>query len=348
VRLALSSDVELSERQRDVLRAVVRAYVGEAAPVGSVTISHLLPAKLSSASIRATLAELAEFGLVAQPHTSAGRIPTEEGLRIFIDQLLLRRGIAEYDRRAIAFRVDGADLSSIYHIAAQLLSEQTGLLGFVAVPSLDRVVLQHVSLVRLGSDRVLAVLVSATGSAYRRVLEEGADLEQRELDRIATLLNERVVGRTLRDVRSALAVEAASMRQQADALLDRALKLGSQALTADDSPEDLVIATRLALLDQPEFRDPQRIRDLYEAVETKERLLEVLNQMLEEQGVCVALGGEVDDPALRRCALVASHYGGDARPMGMLGVIGPNRMDYDRVIALVDYFSQVVSEKLSA
>lgn len=348
MRSALSRDVELSERQRDVLRAVVRAYVGEATPVGSVTISHLLPAKLSSASIRATLAELAEFGLVDQPHTSAGRVPTEEGLRIFIDQLLSRREIAEYDRRAIAFQVEGVDVSRIYTIAAQLLSEQTGLLGFVAVPSLDRVVLQHVSLVRLGSDRVLAVLVSATGSAYRRVLDEGGDLEQRELDRIAALLNARVVGRNLGQVRSALAVEAASMRRQADALLDRALTLGSQALAADDSPEDLVIATRLALLDQPEFRDPQRIRDLYQAVETKERLLEILNQMLDERGVCVALGGEVDDPALRRCALVASHYGGDAGPLGMLGVIGPSRMDYDRVIALVDYFSQVVSEKLSA
>jgi len=348
VRPVRARDIDLSERQRDVLRAVVRAYVGEAAPVGSVTISHLLPSKLSSASIRATLAELAECGLVEQPHTSAGRIPTEEGLRIFIDHLLSGRGIADYDRRAIAFQVEGADPGHIYTIAAQLLSEQTGLLGFVAVPSLERVVLQHVSLVRLGSDRVLAVLVSATGSAYRRVLDEGGDLDQRELDRIAALLNDRVVGRTLGHVRRALAAEAASLRRQADALLERALRLGSQALTADDSPEDLVITTRLALLDQPEFQDPQRIRDLYEAVETKERLLEVLNQMLDERGVCVALGGEVDDPALRRCALVARHYGEDARPLGMLGVIGPNRMDYDRVIALVDYCSQVVSEKLSA
>lgn len=330
------------------MRAVVRAYVGEAAPVGSVRISHLLPTQLSSASIRATLSELAELGFVEKPHTSAGRVPTEEGLRLFIDQLLLPNRIAEYERRTIAFRVEEVEASGVYYTAAQLLSEQTRLLGFVVVPALDRVVLQHVSLVRLSAERVLAVLVAAGGTTYRRVFEEAGNLKQRELDQIATLLSERVVGRTLRQVRSALESEAAQLREQADALLARALELGSKALVADEGPDDLVIATRLALLDQPEFHDPQRIRDLYEAVEAKERLLDVLDQVLERSGVCVALGGEVDDPALRRCALVASHYGDVAGPMGVLGVIGPSRMDYARVISLVDYFSQVVTEKLSA
>jgi heat-inducible transcriptional repressor len=340
---------ELTERQRLVLRAVVGAYVADAAPVGSLTISHLLPTRLSSASIRSTLAELAEFGLVEQPYTSAGRVPTEEGLRLFIDQILAPPTVGEYDRRNIALRVDEADPNTVYHTTAQLLSEQTHLLGFVVAPPLDRVVLRHVSLVRLSAERVLAVLVAASGMTYRRVFSDRSDVDQPELERIAALLNERVGGRTLREVRSALEAEARRLRRKAGALLIKALELGSRALTADEEDAaDLVIATRLALLEQPEFRDPERIRDLYEAVETKERLLDVLDQVLEDDGVSVALGGEVEDPALRRCALVASHYGDDSSPMGVLGVIGPSRMDYGRVIALVDYFSHVVTEKLNA
>jgi heat-inducible transcriptional repressor len=331
---------------------VVSAYVGEAAPVGSVTLSHLLPTRLSSASIRSTLAELTELGFLDKPHTSAGRVPTEKGFRLFIDQLLAPQGLAEYDRRTIDFQVDEADPGSVYHTAAQLLSEQTRLLGFVVAPPIAEAVLRHVSLVRLTADRILAVLVADGGTTYRRVIEDRSALDQRELDRIAALLNERVVGRTLPEVRSALLREARRLRRKAGALLVKALELGSRALSADDAGSgagDLVIATRLALLEQPEFRDPERIRDLYEAIETKERLLDVLERVLEGRGVCVALGGEVEDPALRRCALVACHYGGtEDRPMGVLGVIGPSRMDYARVISLVDYFSRAVTEKLNA
>jgi heat-inducible transcriptional repressor len=201
----------------------------------------------------------------------------------------------------------------------------------------------------LSAERVLAVLVAVNGDSFRHVIEGESDLDQRGLDRIAALLMERIAGRTLREVRKALRLEAQQLRKQADDLLFQALDLGSRALATDEQgAADLVIATRLALLDQPEFHDPARIRDLFAAVETKERLLEVLNQVLETNGVCVALGGELADPALRRCALVACHYGSGEDATGVLGVIGPSRMDYSRVISLVDYFSQVVTEKLTA
>jgi heat-inducible transcriptional repressor len=326
--------------------------VGEAAPVGSVTLSHILPTRLSSASIRSTLAELTELGFVDKPHTSAGRVPTEKGFRLFIDQMLAPRGPAEYDRRTIDYQVDEADLGSVYYTTAQLLSEQTRLLGFVVAPPIAEAVLRHVSFVRLSAERILAVLVADGGATYRRSIEDRSGLDQRELDRIAALLNRRVVGRTLPEVRRALEREARQLRRKAGALLAKALELGTRALSADDAGAeagDLVVATGLVLLEQPEFRDPERVRQLYEAIEAKERLLEVLDQVLEGSGVCVALGGEVEDPALRRCALVACHYGGtEDHPMGILGVIGPNRMDYARVIPLVDYFSRAVTEKLSA
>jgi heat-inducible transcriptional repressor len=223
----------------------------------------------------------------------------------------------------------------------------------VVTPRLDRVVLQHVSLVRITTDRILVVLVSQSGEAHRRLIDDDPGSDQAELDRIAAMLNERIVGRTLPEVRAALAREARLLRRRADRLLTRAIDLGARALACDDGEAvDLVIETRLALLDQPEFRDPRRIRDVFAAVETKERLLEVIDQMLGDEGVSVAFGEEVDEPSLRCCALVATRYGNradDAQgPVGVLGVIGPSRMDYGRVIALVEYLSQVMTERLRA
>jgi heat-inducible transcriptional repressor len=193
------------------------------------------------------------------------------------------------------------------------------------------------------------VLVSRTGSAHRRTVELDEALSRAELDRITALLNERVDGRTLPEVREILAREADALRHQAKRLAELALTIGRRALADDrEAAVDLVIETRLALLEQPEFHDPRRIRDLFQAVETTARLLEVLDRMLADDGVRVAFGEELDEPSLRRCALVAARYGGPGGPLGTLGVIGPSRMDYPRVVALVEFLSRVIGEKLSA
>ena len=339
----------LTERQRQVLRAAVRAYVGEAMPIGSKHLSHLLATPLSSASIRTTLAELGELGLVEQPHSSAGRVPTQEGLRHFIDHLLDRREVSDYERRSVDFGVETAGAHAVVEVAAQLLSEQTRLLGFAVAPRLDRVRLQHVSLVRLGDRQILAVLVSTTGAAYRRVIETEEPVDQRELDRAAVLLNERVTGRTLPEVRDRLRQDAVSLRREANRLLLWAVELGARAVAPQAAePVDVVVAARLALLDQPEYRDPDRIREIFETLETKERLAEIVEEMLAGAGVRVALGAEMGDPALSRCALVATHYGESSAPLGAVGVIGPSRMDYSRVIPLVAYCSQRMTEKLQS
>jgi heat-inducible transcriptional repressor len=344
-----SAKPRITERQAAVLRAVVASYVGEAAPVGSKTLSYLLPLTLSSASIRNVLAELAELGLVEKPHASAGRVPTERGLRLFVDELVAPVSLAPSERREIAYRVEGVEEESLVHVASELLSRHTRQLGFVVAPRIDRLVLRHVSLVRLSSERLLVVLIAQTGSAYRLVIEDEHGFGQAELDRVAALLNERVAGRTLPEVREQLAREARELRHEANQLRAQALEIGTRALAAADGQAgDLVIEMRLALLDQPEFSDPRRVRDFFEAIETKERLLEMLDQVLASEGVSVAFGDELEDPALRHCALVATPYGegaGDA-PLGVLGVIGPSRMDFSRVIALVDYFSQLVTGKL--
>lgn len=338
----------LSERQQMVLGAVVSAYVGEASPVGSSMLSHLLPVPLSSASIRNTLFELTELGLVSKPHASAGRVPTGRGLRLFVDELLALRDLADYEKRDLAGAMEETRTEIAFRVASQLLSRRTGQLGFVVAPRLERVVLRHVSLVRLSSRSLLVVLVSQTGTALRRVLDDDGHTGQAELDGMSALLNELARGRTLREVRDVLARDVHALRSKADQLFARAVEIGARALAVEPSePDELVVASWLALLGQPEFRDLDQVRRILEAMETQERLVEILDEILPDHGVCVAFGEEVGEPALRCCALVAAPYGDASRPLGALGVIGPSRMDYARVIPLVEYLSTLVTEKLS-
>jgi len=310
-------------------------------------ITALLPMNLSSASVRNTLAELAELGLVDKPHRSAGRVPTERGFRAYVDQLMRPRQLGDYERRDLVGSLHGSLERDVPHAASRLLSERTHQLGFVIAPRLERVVLRHVSFVRVSQERVLAVLVSQGGQAFQRLIEEPGRSDQIELDRMAATLNERLAGRTLLQVKEQLLREAAALRSHADLLLDRILRLGEPVGSAWEDELELVITTHLALLDQPEFEDPVLVRQLFQAVEAKERLAEVLEKVLERQGVKITFGDETEEPALRRCALVAAPYGGEDAPLGALGVIGPSRMDYARVVPVVDYLSRLVTEMVS-
>jgi heat-inducible transcriptional repressor len=332
----------LTLRQVQVLSALVGAYVGEAAPVASDTVAALLPVRLSPASVRTTLGELHELGLLEKSHRSAGRIPTELGLRAFVTGLP-ERELAPYQKRELEGRL-GSESGA--EAASRVLTERTHQLGFVLPPRLDGVVLRNVSFVRVSSERVLAVLVAAGGQLFRRLLDQPGRGDQAELDRMASALRERVIGRTLRAVRDQLLAEAAALRSQADLLLERVLR------TLPDDPGsdavDLVIGTHLALLDQPEFRSPERIRGLLEALEEKERLADVVSHMLEGGGPSVAFGGDLGEPALAHLALVAAPYGRAGGGVGSVGVIGPVRMDYARVIPLVGYVSRLLTGEQDA
>ena len=344
-----SAAPDLTSRQGTVLRAIVAAYVGEASPVGSQSLARALPVQLSPASIRGTMAELTRLGLLEQPHTSAGRVPTELGLRVFVDELLAGAAGEAADERTLAGTLGEAEPEGLMRAACAVLSTRTRQLGFAVPPRVEREPLRHVSLVRLSSEQVLVVLVSQSGVAHQRTIEEPGRGDQAELDRVASEVNRRVAGRTLAGVREVLAREAGQLRSQADRLRARALRLAALALEpAGLAGIDLVIGTRLALLDQPEFRDPDRVRSLFEALEAKERLVAILDKMLAARGVQVAFGAELDEPALRHCALVTATYGQGESALGMLGVLGPCRMDFARVIPLVSALSRLVTRRFSA
>ena len=227
--------------------------------------------------------------------------------------------------------------------ASRLLTERTRQLGFVLPPRLDDVVLRNVSFVRVSSERVLAVLVTRRAAACSAACSTSPAAATRASS-IAwrRALRERVIGRTLRAVRDQLLAEARALRSQADLLLERVLRAVPEGEGADEL--DLVVGTHLALLDQPEFRDPERIRGLLLALEEKERLVDVLARMLDAGGAQVVFGGDLAEPALAHLAVVAAPWGRAQGGVGSVGVIGPSRMDYARVIPLVGYVSRLLSE----
>ncbi len=350
-----SLEAELSERQRMVLRALVAAFVGQAGPVSSSTLALLMPNRLSSASIRNTLAELHEAGLIDKAHASAGRVPTERGLRFFIDHLLELGTLGPHHQRLLDRALDGVDAAETPHQASHLLSEYTRQLGFVVAPRFDHQRLRTLHLVPVSTGRILVVLVTENGGVIERIIEEPEPTPRRDLEEIGRLLAERVNGRTLSGISELLESERQRLRGEADDLMRRVWSLGLSACTTQ-AEEDLVIATRLALLDQPEFSDPGRIRGLFAALETNQRLLDLLRQIAHADngetrvGLSMSLGTELGEPALRDCVLMAVPYGQPAESgaLGVLGVIGPQRMDYGRVIPLVSYCSEIVTRKLLA
>ncbi len=333
----------LSDRQGQVLQAVVSSWIGGAAPVASETVADVLPVRLSPQSVRNTLAELARLGLVEKPHRSAGRVPTDRGLRFFVDWLLPRVELGPFEKRDLTDSLESSRDTGLAQVAAQVLSERTHQLGFLRAPRLEGLVLRHISFVRVSSDRLMAVLLSEGGRAFQRVIEEPGQGDQAELDRMAAALNERVAGRTLRSVREHLVREATALRGHAEALLARVL-----SLEAETHDAELVLGTRVVLLDQPEFQDPERLRALLRTVEEKEKLVALVDQLVAGQGVRVAFGADVSDSSLDHCALVAAPYGRPEAPLGALGVIGPNRMDFARVVPLVGYVSRVLTGMLQA
>jgi len=334
----------LSDRQGRVMSAVVSSYVGEAAPVASEKISALLPVSLSSASVRNTLAELSGLQLVEKPHRSAGRVPTLDGFGVYVDQLLSPQPLGPFEERDLEGSVIASGSEGFARSLSRLLSDRTGQLGFVLSPRLERAVLQHVSFVRLSTERILCMLVAHDGTAYQRIFETMGQGDQVRLDGLASRLNERLAGQTLASVRQRLLQEAVDLRSEAELLLDRAFRTGESVAGSDDEGE-LLVASWLALLEQPEFQDIERVRQLYTALEENEHLVEVIDQVLCDDGVTVAFGDDLGEAALEGCAVVVAPYGNVRAGRGFLGVIGPSRLDYSRVVPVVDTLSRLASQR---
>jgi heat-inducible transcriptional repressor len=345
-------------RSRKILHALVSEYIATGEAVGSRTITRRHGIDLSPATVRNVMADLEEIGLVRQPHTSAGRVPTERGLRVFIDSLLRVRSLSAEEKEQIAIRVqlDGAgDLDEIMRETSRLLSELSRHTALVLTPRPEANVFEHIEFVRLRPGELLAVLVTTTGQVHNRLVsldgiswrpgERGAPgepLEQAELERIHNYLNGLLSGLTLEQVRQKVLSELGREKNDYDQLVARALCLGAAALP-ESSTVELLVDGKANLLDHPAHDDREKMKALFRAVEDKQLLLRLLDKTAAADGVQVFLGAETKLVELADSAVVSVAYGTEGQPFGALGVIGPARMNYSKVIPLVDFVARLVS-----
>jgi heat-inducible transcriptional repressor len=342
----MSTESPINTRHQEILAAIVRAYIETGEPVGSRTLSRQRGQSLSPASIRNAMADLADEGFLSQPHTSAGRVPTDRAFRYYVDQVGAAARIGFEDRTQIELHYSNhaQDLASVTRDTSRLLSILTGQAALVMAPRLDATELDHVNFVHIRERQVLAVFVATGGAVQNRLVVTDNDHTQDELDRMARYLNESLVGRTLGEAREWIESQLKLERAKYDRFMRAALTLGEAVATSRAS--EIFIEGSAHALEQPEFSDPEKVRQLMRALEDKTALLELLERSFHEHGLMVSIGSENDDSRLSRLTIIAAPYADGVRPIGSLAVVGPVRMDYERVIPLVEYTAKALSRAL--
>jgi heat-inducible transcriptional repressor len=342
---------ELSERERRVLEAVIQSYVQTAQPAGSHAIARRFGLGVSPATIRNTMSDLEEKGMLYHPHTSAGRVPTDVAYRFYVDSLiqLPSSPIKEQQRLTAEIFAAGNAIEGILRRAAQSLGVITQELGIALGPRLDNSVLERLDLVRLSSERILVALTLAGGSVRTIFIEAKGEVADAALAEVTRLLNDRLAGSKLRDIRASLAERLRDTGPTAGAaeLLNVFVEEGEQLLDAamQSDASDVLLGQASVLAEQPEFASVNNMRRLVALTETREDLAALLRKRSDVGGITISIGAEHDDPRLDSFTVVTAQYRAGGLS-GVIGVIGPTRMPYEKVISLVTHTSKLITEML--
>lgn len=331
----------LDERAKLLLKALVERYIADGQPVGSRTLSKESGLDLSPATIRNVMSDLEELGLIVSPHTSAGRIPTARGYRLFVDTMLTVKQGSQYSLHSLAPDQPQKVLSN----AANLLSSLSQFVGVVVAPRRSSV-FRHIEFLRLSERRMLVIIVSPDGDVQNRVIFTAVDYSQSQLVEAASYLNTNYIGLAIEEVRERLKNEVESLRSEIASLMQAAVAVSSEAIT--DTHDDVVISGERNLLSVTDFsQDMGHLRRAFELFEQKAQLMRLLEVAGQAEGVRIFIGGESQVVPFEELSIVSSPYEVDGRIVGTLGVIGPTRMAYDRMIQIVDITSKLVSNALS-
>ena len=339
----------LDDRARILLKALVERYIADGTPVGSRTLSRASGLELSPATIRNVMADLEELGLIASPHTSAGRIPTARGYRLFVDTMLTARPLdlnhASPDMAAAREQLHPDQPQRVIAQAASLLSSLSSFVGVVTAPR-KASVFHHIEFLRLGERRVLVIIVAPDGDVQNRVVFTARDFAQGELVEATNYLNAHYAGLTLEEVRERLKHEVEALRGEIASLMQAAVQAG-EALAG--SGDNVVVSGERNLLGLQDFgSDLRSLRKLFDMFEQKTELMRLLENSNLAEGVRIYIGGESGVVPYEELSIVSAPYEVDGRIVGTLGVIGPTRMAYDRMIQLVDITARLVGNALSA
>lgn len=336
--------MDIGARAKKILHAVVSEYLATGEAVGSQTVTRRYGLEVSAATVRTVMGDLEEAGLLKHAHTSGGRLPTERGLRYYVDMLLRVRSLTTGEKGEIRERLtSGGDVPDVMQRTSRLLRELSHLTVVVQAPRPDSDVVQHLEFVQLREGQLLAVIAAASGQIQNKLVPVDFPLSAGDLDRINNYLNELMTGLTLEQARARLIEEVKSDRAAHDDLVNRALKLASAAVPAAPAPEVLVDGQSNLLAGKA---DLERAKLLLRTLEEKDLVVRLLERTLSAPGICVFIGAEANLADLTDVSVVAAPYGPEDRPLGTIAVIGPARMNYSRVIPLVDFTAETIGEAI--
>ncbi len=337
---------ELNERSREIFRRIVEAYVETGEPVGSRTLSRNLRLALSPATIRNVMADLQEAGLLYAPHTSAGRLPTEAGLRLFVDGILEIGGLTEEERTDINVKCSatGKSIEEALTEAISMLSGLSDCAGLVLAPK-SETPLKHIEFIGLTDGRALVVMVGENGVVENRLIEVPVGLPHAALVEARNFLSARLVGRTLTEARAEIAAELKEHRAQLDQLTTEVVETGLATWAGESQSGYLIVKGQAKLLENiTAIEDLERIRTLFQALETKETMDRLLELAHDAEGVQIFIGADNALFALAGCSMVVAPFANSSEKIvGAIGVIGPTRINYARIIPMVDYTAKVIS-----
>ncbi|MBI2566291.1 MAG: heat-inducible transcription repressor HrcA [Candidatus Schekmanbacteria bacterium] len=334
--------------------AIVHSFVTGIQPVGSRTISRRYNLGLSPATIRNVMSDLEDEGYIMQPHTSAGRVPTDKGYRYFVDRLMGARNVSQLDARLIHNGISSESdcFDDLMARTTELLSEITQHASLILAPALRGTPLKHVEFIQIRGPKILALFVGAAGMVREQLVVLPESISQDDLSRVSRFVNERFEGKTLHEIRDELLLMLSEERVQYDDLFRKAVSISAQAF-ADAEPgtqngDRIYIGGQNRLFDQPEFADAAKIRQLFQALEDKQRLVEILSQCLSQQSDVTVVIGSENPEAFADVSIVSGTYKRQDKELGTISVIGPTRMDYSKIVSLVSYVAKLITELLSS
>jgi len=344
-------DNQVSERAQRFLKVLIERYIRDGQPVGSRTLSKETGLDLSPATVRNVMADLEEMGLVSSPHTSAGRVPTDLGYRLFIDSLLTVKRLATQEVDAMRRRLndDLGDASALIESTSQLLSGVTQLAGVVMMPRHEHSAFRQIEFLPLSGNRVLAILVTSEDEVHNRIVSTDRSCLPAELERAANCLNDMFTGQDLHEVRRRLVADMKATRERMDQVMLQAIEIAQRVVEVAETAEgadDCFIAGQTNLMEFNELASVERLKELFDAFTEKSQILHLLDRCIAAEGVQIFVGEESGYQLLDNCSLVTAPYGNDDQVIGVLGVIGPTRMNYSRVIPLVDMTARLLTAAL--
>jgi len=340
----------LDERSQTILLELIRDHIEKAEPVGSRSLSKSHFKNLSPATIRNVMSDLEEMGYLHQPHRSAGRVPTDQGYRFFVNHII---DFPTLENLNIPSNPDKPvnkkqSFDELLETACTQVSESSHQTGLVMLPSFSNTRFHHIQFTKVGLQEALAVFYSELGVMQNKIIPIESDVSQEQLTSISKYLNNEFSGKTIKSIRSELVHRIQNEKEHYDQLTKKAIALSTQVFKEEDQSENLLVEGRLNILDQPEFTvDLEKIKALFKTLEEKSKLIKLLDLCLQQDGLTVLIGEENSDEEMNGCSLIANNYGLGDDKMGTIAVFGPKRMDYRNIISVVNHTAKKVSKLLS-